>query len=255
MASESNTVLVFDNLSKDGKIWSHHVLRILFSVHYKQIPYSFESIEYPDIVSTFTLTTLKPKDDPIEPYEMPVLKFHAAGGVARYEMATARIIQALEEMEPEPSLHFDTPRSIEYRARFGPAFAPIIQLTVGHVPDILSVRSIAGFCEKRKLRWGRSVEKWIAEHPIEDGLALAEPQLRELGHWLQTTPGPFVDGNSPGYVDFTIASLLAFVKAVGLSNVFERVLGFHPAIQRLYDAVGLTQEGNAACQYLFQTNK
>ncbi|KAM0247754.1 hypothetical protein ACHAQJ_009715 [Trichoderma viride] len=255
MASENNAVLIFDNPSKEGKIWSHHVLRILFSIHYKGIPYSFKGIEYPDIVSTFAPTTLEPKDDLIEPYEIPVLKFQTSTGFVGYEMKPSKIIQTLEELKPEPSLLFDTPRCAEYRKRFGPAFAPILQLTVGHVPRILSERSTMAFCEKRKLRWGKSVEQWIAEHPIQEGLALAEPRLRELGDWLETVPGPFVDGDSPGYADFTVASLLAFVKAVGLSDVFEAVLGFHPAIRGLYEAVGVTQTGNDRCQYLFENSK
>lgn len=252
MASESNAVLIFDNLSKEGKIWSHHVLRILFSIHYKGIPYSFQGIEYPDIVPTFASVNLEPKDDPIEPYEIPVLKFQTSNGSVGYEMKPLKIIQALEDLKPEPSLRFDTPRSVEYRTRFGPAFSPILQLTVGYIPRILSERSAVAFCEKRKLRWGKSVEQWIVEHPIQEGLAVAEPRFRELGDWLEAVPGPFVDGDSPGYADFTIASLLAFVKAAGLPDVFETVLGFHPAIRGLYDAVGLTQTGNIRCQYLFE---
>ncbi|KAM0481879.1 hypothetical protein ACHAPX_003208 [Trichoderma viride] len=251
MVSESD-LLIFDNLSKEGKIWSHHVLRVLFSLHHKGIPYSLKGVEYPDIISTFAPTPLAPKDDPVEPYEIPVLKLQTSSGSVRYEMNISKIIQALEELKPEPSLRYDTPRSVEYRTRFGPAFAPIIQLTVGYVPRILSERSTVAFCEKRKLRWGKSVEQWIEEHPIQEGLAIAKPRLRELGDWLEAVPGPFIDGDSPGYADFTVASLLAFVRAVGLLDVFEAVLGFHPAIRGLYDAVGLTQRGNVWCQHLFE---
>ncbi|KAK1239956.1 hypothetical protein MKX08_007398 [Trichoderma sp. CBMAI-0020] len=254
MASESD-VLIFDNLSKEGKIWSHHVLRVLFSLHYKGIPYSFKGIEYPDIIPTFAPTALEPKDDAIEPYEIPVLQLQTPTSSIRYEMKISKIIQALEELKPEPSLRYDTPRSVEYRTRFGPAFAPIIQLTVGHVPRILSERSAVTFCEKRKLRWGKSVEQWLEEHPTQAGLAIAEPRLRELGDWLEAVPGPFVNGDGPGYADFTIASLLAFVRAVGLSDVFEAVLGFHPAIRGLYDAVEVTQGRNVWCQYLFGDGK
>jgi glutathione S-transferase len=150
---------------------------------------------------------------------------------------------------------FDSPRSVEYRARFGPAFAPILQLTVGHVPQILSEHSVETFREKRKLRWGKSVEQWVEEHPIQEGLAIAEPRIKELGDWLDAVPGPFVNGDSPGYADFNIAALIAFVKAVGLTDAFEAVLGFHPAIRRLYDAVGLTQTGNVWSQYLFEDSK
>ncbi|KAH8884178.1 hypothetical protein GQ53DRAFT_405795 [Thozetella sp. PMI_491] len=252
MASESDNVVIFDTPSRDGETWSHHVLRILFSLHYKGIPYSIEGIEYPDIVSTFEPTTLEPKDDPIEPYEIPVLKFQTSTGTPEYRMSTLGIIQALEDMKPEPSLLYTSPRSVEYRSRFGPAFAPILQLVVGHVPNVLSERSAEAFAQKRKNRWGKSVEQWIAEHPTREGLAVADPLIKEFGDWLELTPGPFVNGDQPGYADFTFASFLAFAKAIGRTDVFETVLGMHPAVERLYDAVRLTQLENVRCQGLFE---
>ena len=251
MDSDNDTVVFFDTPSRDGKIWSHHVLRILFAAHYKGIPFSIESIEYPDIVDTFSRTTLIPKDDPIEPYEIPVLKIQGSTGSPQYYMDTLSIIGALEDMKSEPPLLYASPRSVEFRARFGPAFAPIIQLTVGHVPSILSARSAEGFRQKRKNRWGKTVEEWIAEHPPSEGVAKAEPRLKELGDWLDQTPGPFVNGDQPGYADFTIASFIGFAKAVGLTDVCEQVLRAHPAIDRLYSAVKLSQLGNGHCHDLF----
>ena len=251
MDSDSNIVVFFDTPSGDGKIWSHHVLRILFAAHYKGIPYSVESIEYPDIVDTFSQTTLIPKDDPIEPYEIPVLKIQGPTGSPQYHMDTKSIIEALENMKPEPSLLYNSPRSVEFRSRFGPAFAPIIQLTVGHVPSILSARSAESFRQKRKNRWGKTVEEWVVEHPPSEGVAKAEPRLKEFGDWLNQTPGPFVNGDKPGYADFAVASFIGFVKAVGLTDVCEEVLRVHPAIDRLYSAVKLSQLGNDRCHYLF----
>ena len=88
------------------------------------------------------------------------------------------------------------------------------------------------------------MEQWVEEHPSSEALAIAEPRFKELGDWIEETPGPFVNGDKPGYVDFTLAGNLGFVKAVGLTDVFEAVLGMHPAIRRLHDAVGQTQLGN-----------
>src|SRR4051794_24240258 len=110
MDSESNTVVVFDTPGKDHTTWSHHALRILYCLHYKGIPYSIESILYPDIIPTFAPTTLKPKDDPLEPYEIPVLKVRTASGATQYYMEPPNIIQALEEMKAEPSLLANSPR-------------------------------------------------------------------------------------------------------------------------------------------------
>jgi|SRR3569833_563264 len=244
MGPESSTVVVFDIPGKDGKTWSHHVLKILYSLHYKEIPYSIEGVQYPDIVSTFAPTTLEPKDDPLEPYEIPVLKVRMAAGATQYYMEPANILQALEEMKPDPPLLYTSPRSLEFRSYFGPAIRPIIQTAVGHVPDILAGRSIEAFSQKRKARWGKPLEQWVKEHPSLDALAIAEPKFRELGDWIEGIPGPFVNGDKPGYSDFTLASNLGFVKAVGLTHVFEAVLGMHPAIRRLHNAVEQTQLGN-----------
>jgi glutathione S-transferase len=251
----SNTVVIFDTPSRDDKTWSHHVLRILFSLHYKGISYSVESVEYPDIVSTFEPTTLKPKDDLVEPYEIPVIKLQTSAGIPQYHMLIPEIIQALENIKPEPSLLYNSPRSVEFRSRFGKALVPILQLAVGHVPNILSDRSTEFFRQKRKNRWGKSVDEWIVEHPIKEGLALAEPRLKELGDWIELTPGPFIDGEHPGYVDFTIASILGYVKAIGLTDAFDQLLGMSPSVNKLYNAVGLSQQGNIRSQSLFSTGE
>jgi len=250
MDSESNTIVIFDTPGKDDKTWSHHVLRILYCLHYKRIPYSIENIQYPDIIPTFAQTPLKPKDDPLEPYEIPVLKVRTASGATQYYMEPLNIIQALEEMKPEPSLLATSPRSIEFKSYLGPAVRAIIQTTAGRVPGILPERSIERFAHQRRARWGVSVEQWVEEHPSWEALTIAEPGLKELGKWLETTPGPFVNGDRPGYADFTLVSILEFVRAVGLTNVFEAVLGMHPAIKRLHDAVGQTQQENSQWRWL-----
>ena len=244
-------VVIYDAPSKDGTIWSHHAFRVLFALHYKQIPYTFEGVEYPDINPTFEKTSLQPKPDPVEPYEIPVLKFTNSEGSYQYHMLTPDIIQALEDEQKDAPLLYSSPRSVEYRSRFGPALAPILQCVVGHVPGILSDRSIQYFKDKRKARWGKSVEQWITEHPINDGLAKATPLLQELGDWIQLNPGPFINGEMPSYADFTIASILAFVKAVGCSDLLESILACHPAIKTLYMAVAQTQKGNILCQNSF----
>ncbi|KAK0732134.1 hypothetical protein B0H67DRAFT_679622 [Lasiosphaeris hirsuta] len=245
MDSESNTVVIFNTPNKDDTTWSHHVLRILYCLHYKGIPYSIENIQYPDIIPTFAQTTLKPKDDPLEPYEIPVLKVRTASGATQYYMEPPNIIQALEKMKPEPSLLATSPRSVEFKSYLGPAVRPIIQTTAGRVLGILPERSIERFVYQRRARWGISVEQWVEEHPSLEALTIAEPRLKELGEWIETTPGPFVNGDKPGYADFTLVSILEFVRAVGLTDVFEAVLGIHPAIKRLHDAVGQTQQGNS----------
>lgn len=90
---------------------------------------------------------------------------------------------------------------------------------------------------------GKSVEQWVAEHPCWGALTIAEPRLKELGDWVEETPGPFFNGNEPSYADITLASVLGYVKAVGLARVFEAVLGKHSAIKRF-----MTPSGRPNCE-------
>jgi glutathione S-transferase len=251
MATGNEAIVVYDNPSKDGKTWSHHVLRILFSIHYKKLPYEMEGIEYPDVISTFAETELRPKDDPLEPYEIPVIKFHAPDGSTQYRMENMPIIEALEELQPEAPLLYSSARSAEYRRISNPALAPLLQATVGHVPSVLSKRSADAFLEKRKSRWGKSVEQWVEEHPATEALAKAEPRLKELGDWLEQTGGPFVHGENPSYADFTLVSILGFVRSAGQLELFKAAMAVHPAIAKLYEAVKVTQQGNDRCRELF----
>lgn len=237
-SSDSDAVYIFDIPSKDGVTWSHHVFRIIYSLQYKKIPYTITSVQYPDIEPTFAPTTLAPKPDPVEPYEIPVLLV-TSGGDARYHMGTADMIQAMEAMQPAFPLLYDTPRSVAFRSRFGPAFAPVLQAAVGLVPHVLSERSARAFAAKRRKRWGMSVEQWSAEHPMSEALVAAAPRLAEFGDWLQLVPGPFVHGDQPSYADFTVASMLEFTKAVGCPEAVEAVVDMHASIKTLYHAVML----------------
>ncbi|CAK7218902.1 hypothetical protein SEUCBS140593_003711 [Sporothrix eucalyptigena] len=228
---------VYDTLGHDGQIWSHHTLRILYALHRKDLSYTTQSVDYPDIESTFAPTSLPAKDDPVEPYEMPVLRFRTDGAEDLYLMDPALIIAKLDELVPDPPLRFASPRAVEARAIFGPAFAPLLQIAVGRVPTVLSERSKQGFLAKRKARWGKSLEEWVAERPQNFLLATAETRLTLFGRWLEEgNQGPFVEGSEPGYSDMTVVSILEFARRVGASEAFEAGMR-HALIARLYNAL------------------
>ena len=252
MGPQPCTVVIFDTPDNNGVTWSHHVFRILFSLHHKNIPYSIENLEYPDINEHFDATSLAPKEDPVEPYEIPVLLVKTLPDNIQYTMGAINIINVLEDIQPSAPLLHGSSRSVEFRSRFGPAFAPILQAVAGHVPKILSERSAETFAQKRKNRWGETVEQWNAKHPLTEGLIIAKPRIQDLGDWLEMTVGPFIHGSEPSYADFTIVSFLCFVKAVGFADAFRNLLAFHPAILRLYNAVKATQEKNERCCAIFE---
>lgn len=255
--TQFDDVVVYDTLSNKGTMWSHHLLRVVLALDYKQIPYSIKSIQYPDFVSTFAATPLQPKADPIEPYETPVLEVHDADaeGGSRFYMGTTDILGALEAMQPERPLLYASPRSVEFRSLFGPAFAPILQSVVGHVPQILPQASVQAFTKKRADRWGKTVEQWIIEHPTDEALAKASNGLRAVGDWLELTPGPFVHGDAPSYADFTAVSVLLFVKEVGFPDLMQAVLRLHPALERLFCAVEEMQPEHTEMRRLFHAGE
>lgn len=245
--SHLDSVVLYDTLSNKGTMWSHHLLRVVLALNYKRIPYSVKSVQYPDIVSTFAATPLKPKADPIEPYETPVLETQGS----RYYMGTPDILQKLEAMQPEYPLLYASTRSVEFRSLFGPAFAPILQSVVGQVPQILPQASVQAFKQKRADRWGKSVEEWIIEHPTDEALKTTADGFKRFGDWLDLTPGPFVHGDVPSYADFTVVSLLIFVKEVGFPDVMRAVLQFHMAIEKLFWAVEAMQPEHSEMRRLF----
>ncbi|CAK7220432.1 hypothetical protein SCUCBS95973_004153 [Sporothrix curviconia] len=241
MASLPN-IVVYDTAGHDGHIWSHHTLRILYALHRKGLAYNIEPVEYPDIEATFAHTSLPAKDDPVEPYELPVLRFWAEGTEDLYLMDPPRIIAKLDELIPEPQLSATSPRAVEARAVFFPALAPLLQVAVGHVPAVLSDRSRQGFLAKRKARWGKTLEEWVAERPLTKQLEAAEPRLVKLGQWLgEGSEGPFIEGSEPHYPDLTIVSILEFVRLVGATEAFDAAMQ-HAAIARLYDALSEKDE-------------
>ncbi|CAK7234011.1 hypothetical protein SBRCBS47491_008805 [Sporothrix bragantina] len=239
------SIIVYDTAGHDGRIWSHHTLRILYVLHRKGLTYTIEPVEYPDIEATFAPTSLPAKADPVEPYELPVLRFQAQGTEDLYLMDPPGIIAKLDELVPEPRLSATSPRAAEARAIFFPALAPLLQAAVGHVPSVLSDRSRQGFLAKRKARWGKTLDEWVAERPLENQLKTAEPRLLQLEEWLeQGSEGPFIDGHEPGYADMTIVSILEFVRLVGETEAFNVAMR-HKAIARLYDALSEKNVANS----------
>ncbi|KAH8896066.1 hypothetical protein GQ53DRAFT_804166, partial [Thozetella sp. PMI_491] len=185
------------------------------------------NVKYPDLDSSFDPTSLKPKDDPIKRYEIPVIKFQAPAGTTRYLIDPIEIVGTLNDIKPKLPLLYDSPPSVY---------------------NILSERSAELFAQKRKSRWGKSINQWIAKHPIDTGLVVAEPRIKALGDWPESTTGSFINGKQKSYADFTVASLIGFTKGAGASDITEKVLAMHPVIGRLYDAVKLTQLRNERSQ-------
>ncbi|KAL1891495.1 hypothetical protein Sste5346_007586 [Sporothrix stenoceras] len=235
-------IVVYDTPGRDIPLWSHHTLRALYALHRKGLPYTVMSVDYPDIESTFEPTSLPPKDDPVERYEIPVVLFRLKdienNSTDEYLMEPSRIIAKLDELVPDPPLPFASEHATEARALFSPALAPILQIGVGHIPSVLSDRSREGFLAKRHARWGKPLEEWVAERPKDMLLATAEPRLKVFADWLEGSgrEGPFIEGAESGYADMTIVSILEYARLVGATDAFNAAMA-HPAIARLYNAL------------------
>lgn len=240
-------IVVYDTPGRDIPIWSHHTLRVLYALRRKGLPYTIVPVDYPDIVATFEATSLPAKDDPVEPYEIPVVRFRSRDtqgtSADKYLMEPALIMAKLDALVPDPPLQSSSPRVVEARALFAPALAPLLQIGVGHVPGVLSTRSREGFLAKREARWGKPLEAWVAEHPQDVLLATAAPRLEAFANWIEAggQEGPFIEGGLPGYADMTIVSILEYVRLVGAKDAFDAAIN-HPTIARLYAALAEKDE-------------
>lgn len=237
-------IVVYDTPGRDNQIWSHHTLRILYALRHKGLPYTVVPVEYPDIETTFEPTSLAPKDDPVERYEMPVVRFREVGSDAdsdEYMMIQNLITSKLDALVPDPPLHFASPRTGASAALYAPFLKPLLQIGVGYVPAVLSERSRTTFLAKREARWGKPLVAWVAERPREMLLATATPHLQAFAKWLEDEEGgggkgPFIHGSQPGYGDMTIVSVLEYARLVGATGAFDAVMQY-PAIARLYAAL------------------
>lgn len=155
----------------------------------------------------------------------------------KYIMDSRKIADALETLQPEPSLQLDSgyvDRTQEAVLATQKAFAP---LAMPRVPELLlNPRSAEYFERTRAERFGMPLSE-LAKKADETVWENAKPGIKELIAILhEHEDGPYVLGKTPSYADFILAGFWAFAKKLDKGDMFERGMSYDEAIRKHWDA-------------------
>lgn len=79
----------------------------------------------------------------------------------------------------------------------------------------------------------------LSKTPEESAWAAAKPGLGKLVEFLKEKKideGPFIRGSQISFADFVVVAVIKSFKRSG-EDFYEGIVGFDPAIKKLYDAV------------------
>lgn len=130
-------------------------------------------------------------------------------------MDSAKIAPVLEKLQPQPSLHLDSPYLSRVTAVFGDIFSRIRPNFYAKIPvNLLNDVALDFWYTTRRERLGMSVEEFEAKHGGEPSYAAAEPFLQQMTALLKENGGPFFLGKEASYADFVWVSGLVFMKRI-----------------------------------------
>jgi glutathione S-transferase len=206
--------------------WSLNPWKARAALNFKGLPYKTEWIEYPDLEPTFKSLGIS-KNDPstaYTDYSSPAVKLPDG----RYIMDSRSIGEALDKLQPEPSLHMDRGDVIDRTAAVvGAVFTPLRAIAMPRVPDLLNQRSADYFHETRSKRFGMSLEELGKSEKAKTAWEDAEPHLKELKAVLtENKDGPYVLGKEPSFADFIVGGFFVFVKKVDRGDLYDRLMSY-----------------------------
>lgn len=157
-----------------------------------------------------------------------------------YIMDSRNIADALETLQPEPSLRLDSgyvERTQEAVLATQKALAPNV---MPRIPErLLNPRSAEYFRATRAKRFGMPLEE-LARSPMagEKAWENAKPSIDELIAILhEHEDGPFVLGKTPSYADLILAGFWSFAKNLDQDgDLFEKGMGIDGAIREHWEA-------------------
>lgn len=167
-------------------------------LNYKEIPYTTEWVEYPDLAPKFKALSIppNPKDAPgyFAEYSSPAIKY--ADGT--YQMDSWPIAHSLEKQYPTPSLHLDDPIVVQIRDHLPNIMDPIRALVIPRVVFLLNERSAEYFHETREKLFGKKLEQVENDADVSECWEKIKGPVKEAGDLLRKNGGPFFLGETGG---------------------------------------------------------
>ena len=158
-----------------------------------------------------------------------------------YVMDSRKIAEALDKLQPEPSLHTDKTDLIDRTQKAvlatNSGLAPI---GIPRVPiKLLNNKSASYFNETRAERFGMPLTELAkSDKAGENAWKNAQPGLEEIAKILnEDKSGPFVMGKEVSFADFIIGGWFRFAKKLDEGgDLFERGLKFDKSFEEHYEA-------------------
>ena len=161
-------------------------------LNYKQIPYTTEWTEFPDIAHKFKSLGLTPNSDGT-PYTCPMIR----DSNGKYIMGSGAIAAELEKQYPEPPLYLDSPLLPKVQAAIMQVMGPLrAQASSTLLSDVLSERSADYWREKAEAKFGMPLATLQEQNAGEKAWEKVVPTIKEIGDLLKAEGGPFLMGKT-----------------------------------------------------------
>ena len=157
-----------------------------------------------------------------------------------YIMDSRKIGEALDKMQPEPSLHMDQKDIIDRaQAVVNSMRGGLLAIVMPRVPPLLNDRSAEYFERTRAARFGMSLSELAkSEKAGENAWKNAEPGMKDLKSLLnENNDGPYILGKEVSFADFVVTGMWAFLKLLDKNgDLYDRAMKFDPSFSEHMNA-------------------
>ncbi|KAJ5135361.1 uncharacterized protein N7515_004639 [Penicillium bovifimosum] len=239
-----------------SRSWSPNTLKTRLVLNFKNIPYTQSWISYPDIAPVFSSLDVPPNSPEDSPFThtLPAIRHPSLITPSSPHgalMDSFAIADHLDAIAPTPkifpsgaasyALAQDVDRLVTH------VIAPGLRVLVPPVAAFLDPRGREYFVQTRSAKFGKPLDKvrpldQASVRAMVDGLrkefAVVVRMLRGWGEdENQTRPGPFFEGDQPGYADLILVAFLGWCERAD-REVWKELMsvGEHEEVKALWDA-------------------
>lgn len=205
------------------------------ALNFKGIPYRTEWIEYPEMASKFNSFGIPATAESASGWSIPAVRLPDDS----YVMDSRKIADALEALQPKPSLRLDGDHVERTQAAVIQTAQALIHIAFPRIPELLLNPSSAEYFRiTREKRFGMPLTELAKSNMAgEPAWVKAEIGLRKLIRILyEHADGPFVLGKEASYPDLIVAGLWSLLKRLDQGDLFERGMSYDQTLIRHWEA-------------------
>lgn len=165
------------------------------ALNFKDIAYHTEWVEYPDIAPKFKALGILPNPEGTVPntYTIPTVRL----GSGTYVVDSKQIAFELEKLQPEPSLHLESPLWEQAQQAVMKVWTALIPVIMPQVPrNLLNPTSMEYFERTRSERFGMPLDELEETKGGDKAWAAAQEPIRQLTDLLKANEGPYFMGET-----------------------------------------------------------